>query len=138
MTQAPAWVVPLAGGLAALALFGGGYAWIRHQGVASEKPKTEAALDAGASANLNTEGARKAGDAASAIAGVDRRLKDLNHALDLEAARDAAPDPQLPDGVVARQRRSDERLCASVPTLCDGHLATSIGGTGNAAPDRAS
>ncbi len=138
MTLAPSWVVPLAGGAVALVLFGGGYAWIHHQGVASQKPKTEAALDAGAAANLNTEGARAATDAVTAINGVDRRLQELNHALDLEAVHDRSADPILPDGVVDRLRRSDERVCGDVPTLCAEPGAAQGGGSGNAAADRAS
>lgn len=135
MSFAPSWVVPVAGGAAAIVLFAGGYAWIHAQGAASQKPKTEAALDAGAAANLNTEGAQAATDAVSAIAGVDRRLQEMNHALDLEAARDRSADPILPDGVVDRLRRSDERVCLDVPALCDQAPAPEGGGSGNAAPD---
>jgi hypothetical protein len=135
MTVAPPWVVPVIGTVAALALLGGAYGWARHQGVAAEKPKTEAAADAGAAASLNTEGARAATDAVSAIASVDRQLKDINHALDLEAARDAAADAPLPDGVVNRMRRGDERVCASVPALCAEPGSAGEGGSGEAAPD---
>jgi hypothetical protein len=128
----------LAGTVVAVALIGGAYGWARHQGVAAEKPKTEAAADAGAAAGLNTEGAKAAGDAVSAIAGVDRRLQEINHALDLEAARDAAADAPLPPGVVDRIRRSDERVCASVPALCAEPGAAGEGRSGDAAEDRAS
>lgn len=135
MTLAPPWVVPVVGGVITIALIGGAYGWVRHQGVAAEKPKTEAAADAGAAASLNTEGARAATDAVSAIAGVDRQLKDINHALDLEAARDATADAPLPAGVVDRIRRSDERVCASVPALCADPGPAGQAGGGNAAPD---
>ncbi|SFK41208.1 hypothetical protein [Caulobacter sp. UNC279MFTsu5.1] len=138
MTLAPPWVVPVVGTVVAIALIGGAYGWARHQGVAAEKPKTEAAADAGAAANLNTEGAEAAGDAVSAIAGVDRRLQEINHALDLEAARDAAADAPLPAGVVDRIRRGDERVCSSVPALCAEPSAAGEGGGGNPAPNRAS
>lgn len=135
MTVAPSWVVPVAGGAIALALFAGGYAWIHQQGVASQKPKTEAARDAGAAATLNTEGARAAGDAVSAIAGVQRQLQEMNHALDLEAARDVAVDAPLPGGVVDRIGRGDERVCLSVPALCAEPGPAGGGGGRDAAPD---
>lgn len=135
MTVAPSWVVPVAGAAGALALALGGYAWIHHQGAASEKPKTEAAADAGAAASLNTEGALAGADAVAAIGRIDGQLKDINHALDLEAAHDAAADAPLPDGVVDRMRRSDQRVCASVPALCAEPGPADQGGGGDAAPD---
>jgi hypothetical protein len=136
VTLAPPWVVPVAGAVIGLALLGGAYGWARHQGVAAEKPKTESARDAGAAANLNTEGAQAATAAVSALAGVDRQLKEINHALDLEAARDAGDVPALSDGVVDRMHRSDERVCGSVPALCAEAGPSQGGGSGNPAPDR--
>jgi hypothetical protein len=138
VTLAPPWATPVAGMIVTLALLGGAYGWIRHQGVASQKPKTEAALDGGAAANLNTEGAKAATAAVSTIAGVEHRQQETNHALDLEAAGDHSADPILPGGVVDRLRRSDQRVCDDVPALCAEASAAEGRGAGDAAPDRAS
>jgi len=115
---APPWFIPAVGAGIAAVLLLVLVLWARSEGAAGERPKTEAAADAGASARLSYAGSAKAANASAALARIERAIKDSDHDLDLEAARDVAGDQVLPGSVVDRLQRGDERLCASVPALC--------------------
>ena len=133
MTAAPRWLIPAIGAFVSLAILGFVFLAGRHEGVAAAKPKTEAAVDAGVSASLSTQGGALAANQSAALARIERAIRSNEHDLDLEAARDV--DGQaLPPGVVDRLRRSDERLCAAAPRLCAGDEG-GHGGAGGAATD---
>ena len=108
----------LAGVVAVITAAGGLYLKGRHDGVAQERPKVEAAIARAATASLETEGAWAS---ARRVEVVVRQREDAARIVaDLTTQAVLAEDAHAPLETrrADRLRAADRKLCLAAPDLC--------------------